>query len=128
MSTGHRPTGVTIIASLMLIGALFALCGGLFKLGIIAPANVFQFDFRGLFVDSFSAIFAIVLAVANLILAGGMFNLAKWAYWITVFVQGLAVLNAMRGGIGGLFTVGLIPLIVVAYLLLDRNVRNAFRT
>jgi lysylphosphatidylglycerol synthetase-like protein (DUF2156 family) len=126
MFSRSRPTGVTIIATLMLIGALLSLCGGLTAL-IGAPFNILQLDIGGLFADSFSALFAIVLAVANLILASGLFNLQKWAYWITVLIQGLAVVNGLRGGSWGLFSM-IIPLIVVAYLLLDQRVRAAFRT
>lgn len=121
-----RPLGVTIIGALLLVGAIFGLCGGVFKL-IGSPLNILQFDISGLFVDSFTAIVAIVLSLANIALAFGLFGLVRWAYWVTLIVQGLHVLNGLRVGNGLIFGAGIIPVIIVIYLLVDGNVRRAFR-
>lgn len=121
-----RPLGVTIIASVVLIMGLFGLCGGVTGL-LGASFNILQLDIKGLFSDSFRALLTIILSLAYFAVAFGLFNLAKWAFWVTVLVQGLAVLNGLQGGFFGLFSV-IIPLCVVAYLLLNSNVRNAFRT
>lgn len=126
MSSGSsRPLGVTIIASLVLLGAVFGLCGGLTHLGI-APLNALRLDIFGIFTDAFDAVITIVLSLASLAVAFGLFNLAGWAFWVTVVVEGFHVLNGLAHGRG---VIGLIiPIAILAYLLLDRNVRNAFRT
>jgi hypothetical protein len=99
----NRPLGITIIAGLMGLGAILSLCGNLAGLGF-APLQVFG--------------------------SGG--TLKPWAFWGAVLVQ---VLNLFNGGWGAImgargFSCGinLIPLIILAYLFLDKDVRAAFRT
>jgi hypothetical protein len=60
-----------------------------------------------------------------------LWNLRPWAFWTTVVLEVLSIIDHIFGltnngqrGIGDL----IISLIILLYLLLDRNVRVAFRT
>jgi len=126
-----RPLGVTIIAALMVITAIFAVCGGLVKLGA-APLGFFTDGFGGVFSDAGGGIISIVLAILNLVLAFGLFGLQRWAYFATIIVVIAQVLLGVTGigvpriGIFGLLS-NIFPIIALIYMLLDGNVRRAFR-
>lgn len=111
----RRPLGVTIIAILVAIGAIFEIIAGLALLVIFPPL----------------AIFALIVGVVSLFVAWGLWTLKPWAFWLVVIVEVIhliqAILSMARGqgtGIGDL----VIPIIILLYLFLDRNVRAAFRT
>ena len=114
-----RPLGITIIAIIVAIYGILSIIGGLALLGASATA----------------AIIAIVIGVLQLVLAWGLWTLQRWAFWATVIIEVLAVINgvlAMTGNstVGrapGIFGI-IIALIVLIYLFADRNVRAAFRT
>jgi len=66
-----------------------------------------------------------------LFVAWGLWTLKPWAFWTVVIVEVIhlvqAILSLTRGqgtGVGDL----IFPIIILAYLFLDRNVRAAFRT
>jgi hypothetical protein len=125
-----RPLGITIIAVLMLITALFGLCGGITHF-VGAPFAIFNSGLGGVFGNATQALFGILLAIANIILAGGLLNTARWAYYATLVIEILALVNgAAFGGIGvprAFCGAYIIPLIVIIYMLVDSNVRRAFR-
>jgi len=114
--TRSRPLGITIIAIIMAIYGILGIIGGIMLLGSSATLGVV----------------AIILGILELVLAWGMWTLQKWAFWTTVILEVLAVLNGIfaitgnntAGGIGGI----VIALIILIYLFADRNVREAFRT
>ena len=112
-----RPLGITIIAIIVAIyGVLSIIAGiGLLSAGVTAPG-----------------IISLILGVLQLILAWGLWTLQRWAFWATVILEVLALLNGIftltqgnaASGIIGI----VIALIVLVYLFADRNVRAAFRT
>ena len=112
-----RPLGITIIAIIVAIyGVLSIIAGiGLLSAGVTAPG-----------------IISLILGVLQLILAWGLWTLQRWAFWATVILEVLALLNGIfaftqhntGAGIGAI----VIALIVLIYLFADRNVRAAFRT
>lgn len=111
----RRPLGVTIIAILVAIGAIFEIIAGLALLVIFPPLGIF----------------ALIVGVVSLFVAWGLWTLKPWAFWLVVIVEVIhliqAILSMARGqgtGIGDL----VIPIIILLYLFLDRNVRAAFRT
>ena len=111
----RRPLGVTIIAVLVAIGAIFEIIGGLALLAIFAPVGIF----------------ALIVGVISLFVAWGLWTLKPWAFWLVVIVEVIhlvqAVLSVARGqgvGIGDI----IFPVVILLYLFLDRNVRAAFRT
>lgn len=129
-SGGPRPLGITIIAVLVAIGALWALLGGLSQI-LTGPFAVFGYGGIGHFASKeIAGTVEIVLAVAQLAVAYGLFTLRRWSFWVTVIVEALSLLGAFFGysGATGGLCAGLLPLVILAYLFLDGNVRRAFRT
>jgi hypothetical protein len=128
----NRPLGITIIAFLIGLFALLSLCGNLAGLGF-APLKLFGEGGLGASLGAtISSVIGLVLAVGSLMVAWGLWTLRPWAFWATVIIE---VLNLFNGGWGltmgahGFFCgLNLIPLLILAYLFLDKNVRLAFRT
>lgn len=125
-----RPLGITILAVLMLVTAVLGLCGGITHF-VGAPLAIFNTGFGGVFANATQATIGIVLAILNIFLAGGLLRTQQWAYFATLAIEALALINgAAFGGLGvpRLFCgTYLIPLLVIIYMLVDGNVRRAFR-
>ncbi len=111
----RRPLGVTIIAILVAIGAIFEIIGGLVLLAVFAPVGIL----------------ALIVGVVSLFVAWGLWTLKPWAFWMVVIVEVVhliqAILSLTRGQGGGVGDL-IFPIIILLYLFLDRNVRAAFRT
>ncbi len=127
-----RPLGITIIAGLMGLFAFLGLCGSLTGLGLSPFAIFGEGGLGAMFSAGFSSIFGLVLSVGGLYVAWGLWTLQPWAFWATVIIEVLNLLNgglAFSGGLrGAVCGVNIIPLLILAYLFLDGNVRRAFRT
>ena len=118
-----RPLGITIISILLGIqGVLFIVIGltSIFAGGVVGSAALFYLGW-----------FPLILGIVSLILARGLWNLRPWAFWTTAVLEILSIIDHIFGlanngqkGIGDL----IISLVILLYLLLDRNVRAAFRT
>lgn len=111
----RRPIGVTIIAILVAVGAILGIITALYALAA-APAI---------------AIFDLIIGVLELALAWGLWTLKPWAFWTTVILEAITLIFAILGLVSGrgISVISLIvPIIVLVYLLMDRNVRAAFRT
>jgi uncharacterized membrane protein (DUF2068 family) len=111
-----RPLGITIIAIIVAILGILGIIGGITLMG-----------------SSMSfAVISLVLGVLDLILAWGLWTLQKWAFWATVIIEILTLLNGIFGFSQRILSGGIvaivIALIVLIYLFADRNVREAFRT
>ncbi|GAC1566810.1 MAG: hypothetical protein NVS3B14_10880 [Ktedonobacteraceae bacterium] len=105
MSSG-RPLGVTIIAILVAIGAVLEIIGGLLLLAVFAP-------------------------LGSLFVAWGLWTLKPWAFWLVVIVEVFHLVQAffsVARGQGSSIIDIVIPIAILLYLFLDRNVRAAFRT
>ncbi len=133
-TTRTRPLGITIIAMLMGLFAILGLCGSLTALGA-SPLAIFSDGGLGaVFSTGFGGIIGLILSIANLVLAVGLWTLQPWAFWTTVVVEVLSLFNAGYFWVGrfGVPRMGcgihLIPLLVLLYMFLDGNVRRAFRT
>lgn len=115
MMANRRPLGVTIIAILVAIGAILEIIGGLALMAVFAPVGIF----------------ALIVGVVSLFVAWGLWTLKPWAFWLVVIVEVIhlvqAILSLARGQGSGISDL-VIPIIILAYLFLDRNVRAAFRT
>ena len=124
-TTRRRPIGITIIAILIFIQAIVQIIFGLivfFTVTALAPMT-------GLFVGWIPLAFGILF----LVLAWGLWTLKPWAYWTTLVLEGLNILlNLFQFGqpnhsIFGILGGGILSIIIVIYILVDRNVREAFR-
>lgn len=118
--TTNRPLGVTIIAFVSGAFAALQLCGSLTSLGF-APIAIFgEGGFGAMFGAGFGGIGGIVVAIITLLIVAGLWTLQSWAFWATVVIQ---VVNILTTGIN---PGSLIPMIILAYMLLDKDVRRAF--
>ncbi len=111
-----RPLGITIIAIIVAIYGVIGIISGITLLGVSMT----------------SAVITVVLGVLELVLAWGLWTLQKWAFWATVVIEVLALLNGIfaftQRIIPGCITNIVIALIILIYLFADPNVRAAFRT
>ena len=79
-------------------------------------------------------IIAGILAVLELVLAWGLWTLQTWAFWATVAIEVLSIINSLFGltqrntSLFATLVSLIIPVIILIYLFADRNVRAAFRT
>ena len=127
MTTNNRPVGITIIAFLTGLFAVLSLCGNLAGL-TFAPFQLFgHAGLGGSLGQAFGAIFGLALAAISLFIARGLWNLQPWAFWATVITMLLQLLNGGLWARGWICGVNIIPLVILLYLFLDRDVRAAFR-
>ena len=125
VSTTKRPLGITIIAILLFIQAIFEIVVGIFSFF----ANIIRNPVDGLLVGW------VPLAIGILVffLAWGLWTLKPWAYWATLILEIVNIVLHFLGynqthSIFAIISGGIISIIIVIYLLVDRNVRRAFRT
>ncbi len=75
----------------------------------------------------------LVVAILLLILAWALLTLKPWAYWALLIVEIVNILLHFLGyeqtySFFAILSGGILSIIVVIYLLVDGNVRRAFRT
>jgi hypothetical protein len=127
VSTARRPFAITILAILMFISAVIEIIGGLTSVIGNPPTGTAS--------DVLLGWFPLVLGVITLILAWGLWTLKPWAYWGTLVVEIVNILIHFFGFLGlpkthsalAVISGGVISIIIVIYLLVDRNVRRAFQ-
>ncbi len=127
VSTARRPFGITIISILMFISAVIEIIGGLTSVIGNPPTGTFS--------DVLLGWFPLILGVITLILAWGLWTVKTWAYWGTLVVEILNILIHFFGFLGlpkthsalAVVSGGIISIIIVIYLLVDRHVRRAFQ-
>jgi len=127
VSTARRPFAITILAILMFISAVIEIIGGLTSVIGNTPTGTAS--------DVLLGWFPLVLGVITLILAWGLWTIKPWAYWGTLVVEIVNILIHFFGFLGlpkthsalAVISGGVISIIIVIYLLVDRNVRRAFQ-
>ena len=111
-----RPLGITIIAVIMAIFGIVGIISGIMLMSVSSAVGTIT----------------LVLGILELILAWGLWSLQRWAYWTTVVLEILIVLNGVfaltQGGTGGGVLNIVLAVIILVYLFADPNVRVAFRT
>ena len=116
LTTRSRPLGVTIIAVIMAVLGIFDIIGGIVIMGSYSTLGIIT----------------LIIGVLYLILAWGLWTLQTWAFWGTVILAVLTIINGIFGIGGGVPATGIVSLIlavvVLIYMFVDRNVRAAFRT
>lgn len=124
-TTRRRPLGISIIAIILFIQAVFEIVVGIFSF----LGRLITNPLAGLLVGWIPVVIGILL----LILARGLWALKPWAYWATLVLE---IVNIVLHFFGyqqthsflAIISGGIISIIVVIYLLVDRNVRRAFQT
>ena len=120
-----RPLGITIIAILLFISAVIEILGGISSVTLTGTLSAVLLGW-----------FPLVMGVLELILAWGLWTLKPWAYWGTLVVEIVNILIHFFGFLGlprtnsalAVISGGIVYIIIVIYLLVDRNVRRAFQT
>jgi hypothetical protein len=132
----QRPLGVTIIATIVMIGGAIALVGALLGIFGIGFLGHHISGMVGGFVSGIGYILgaiALLIAIVTLFVSWGLWTLRPWAFWVTIVVEALAVLNTvisyLRDRVTFLAMIGqlIIPVIILAYFLFYPKVRRAFR-
>jgi len=127
-TTRKRPLGITIIAILLFISAVIELFGGI--------SSVLGSPPTGTISDVLLGWFPLVMGVIELVLAWGLWTLKPWAYWGTLVVEIVPALIHFFGFLGlprshsalAVVSGGIVSILIVLYLLIDRNVRRTFQT
>jgi len=123
-----RPLGITIIAILLFISAVIEIIGGISSVIGNTPTGTMS--------DVLLGWFPLAMGVIELVLAWGLWTLKPWAYWGTLVVEIVNILIHFFGFLGlprthsalAVISGGIVSIIIVIYLLADRNVRRAFQT
>ena len=126
-TTRSRPFGVTIIAILLFISAVIGIIGGLTSVIGTRPTGTFS--------DVLLGWFPLVMSVIELVMAWGLWTVKPWAYWGTLIVEVVRILIHFFGFLGlpknhsalAVVSGGVVSIIIVIYLLVDRHVKRAFQ-
>lgn len=108
MKKGNRPTGISILAILEMLGGVVAIIAGLF----IAVAASGMLGGLG----SIVGIIAVISGVFALAVGYGFWTGAKWSWWLAVIIYALGIISSLASVVvGSVFSV--IGLIIDALLL-----------
>ena len=129
MEDRTRPLGITIIAAFLGISALLALVVLILGLNRVSTLGLGE----GMTASTSIALLgAIILGFFEVALAWGLWTLRPWAYWTTIIVEAIRVILGLyvvlilqKAIISGILSL-IIPIIILVYLVADRNVRAAF--
>jgi hypothetical protein len=115
-----RPLGITIIAIILGIEGVLSIIAGILLLAGSGGALALP------------GIIALILGVLYLIVAWGLWTLQPWAFWTTVVLEVITLINGIiaftqRNVATGILYI-VLSLVILIYLFADRNVRAAFRT
>lgn len=128
----QRPVGITIIA--ILLGFL-----GIFEFGFGALALVssllgnFVLPLQSPAMGAALGVYYVLVGLVKLFVVWGLFQIQRWAFWATVFIATVSLLSSVLAVTEPAPTVWtfladlLIPAMILVYLVVDSNVRTAFR-
>lgn len=130
--TRRAPTGINILAFLLLVSGIIGLCGPTFVL--FDSAFIFTTLTGAIAVGAARIIAALLMMIGPVLqiaVALGALQLKRWAWWLGLVASGISLITAVINIINGT-TVWLpllsaaVPLVIVGYLLTPR-VRDAFQ-
>lgn len=124
----ERPTGVTVIAILVIIGAILGILIGIFDTGLFGNAFIKTHE-EALISGTVASLTILIIGVIQLIVGFGLWNLSSWAWMVAVVVMVVRligdVLMFFQGRHAEGIVGGLIALVVLWYLFKD-DVKQAF--
>ena len=131
----RRPFGVTVIAILVGIQALLLLFLGIVSLFLVVlpgwTASTGGGPTGARIVALVVGLLFLLFGAVSFFLAYGLWTLKRWAFMWVVIVEGASVIFGLVGlfSSDGNRSIGsfILPIIILLYFLLDRNVRAAFR-
>ena len=109
---GERPSGITILAILYILGGLFAIGTGAMML-----AGGSMIPFFGGFVAAVGATY-VIIGLIDFAIAYGLWNLQPWA-------RTVAIIFAIIGLLG--FPIGTIISIIILWYLFKPEIKEAFK-
>ncbi len=118
----RRPLGITIIAVLTALSGILAVIGALTVLFAVGSGAI------GIVL----VVFALIIGIANLVLAYGLWTLKPWAFWATVILEAIGLVLAIVNIATGRSTFAaqavsiIIAAIIIIYMFADSKVRPAF--
>jgi len=95
--TQHRPTGITVISILMIIGGLILLFTGIAPL-VIGPLISIDSDYSTSslgFLITIGGLVLVILGIASLIVSWGLLKGKRWARTITLIISFIAIIFAI---------------------------------
>jgi hypothetical protein len=124
----RRPIGVSIIAFLAGAQGILTLI-----LAVLTLFPIFGGQLPPAFVGLFFAL--VIFGIVILCIAWGLWNLKRWAFWTVVVLEIISMIGAFISIFNVSGTTNLInelvnlaiPVIILIYMLADRDVRAAFR-
>ncbi len=128
----RRPVGITIIA--ILLGLLGILEFGFGALALVTSLlDRFVLPLQSPAVGAALGVYYMVLGMVKLFFVWGLYRLQRWAFWATVFIAAVSLLSSVLGvtepapTIWGFLAGLVIPAVILVYIVVDSNVRKAFR-
>ena len=95
--TQQRPTGITVISILMIIGGLILLFTGIAPL-VIGPLIIIDSDYSTSslgFLITIGGLVLVILGIASLIVSWGLLKGKRWARTITLIISIIAIIFAI---------------------------------
>jgi uncharacterized membrane protein (DUF2068 family) len=129
MEQKKRPTGITILAILALIGGIFMVLAGI--LALTGSAFLATQGEGGVAVLAIIiGLIMLVAGVLNLVFAVGAWSLKPWAWTLGIIVQVIslvmAIVQGATSGNWGNQALSIIIAIIILYYLNTRGVKEAF--
>ena len=118
--TQHRPTGITIIAILMIIGGLVLLFTGITPLFIGPLISIDSSDSSTSelgFLITIGGLVLVGLGIASLIVSWGLLKGKRWARIITLIISIIAIIFAIVSLVSSEDLVHIIPVIIYGVII-----------
>ena len=118
--TQHRPTGITIIAILMIIGGLVLLFTGITPLFIGPLISIDSSDSSTSelgFLITIGGLVLVGLGIASLIVSWGLLKGKRWARIITLIISIIAIIFAIVSLVSSEDLVHIIPVVIYGVII-----------
>jgi hypothetical protein len=130
--TQHRPTGITIIAILMIIGGIILIFTGITPLflGPLISIDIsdYQFSQLGLLI-TIGGLVLVGLGIASFIVSWGLLKGKRWARTITLIISIIAIIFAIISLISSEDFIHVISIIIygiIIYYMFTNKVKSFF--
>ena len=127
--TQHRPTGITIISVLMIIGGLILLFTGITPL-LIGPLMSTDSNYQTSgFLITIGGLTLVVLGIASLVVSWGLLKGKRWARTITLIISFISIIIAIISLVSSRDLIHIISVIIygiIIYYMFTNKVKLFF--